>query len=55
MFFFENVYRLDLRNIHLYQYLWAVECTDCTSAEGEDPPSNECPDMTLSILMVRFQ
>ena len=30
------------------QLAGAVEYTDCTSAEGEDPPHpNECPDMTL--------
>ena len=30
-----------------------VKYTDCTSAEGLDP-SNECPDMTLNNLIVRF-
>ena len=25
----------------------AVEYTECTSAEGQDPPPIECPDMTL--------
>ena len=31
-----------------------IEYTDCFSAKEERPP-NECPDMTLSKLMVRFQ
>ena len=31
-----------------------VEYTDCTSAEGYDPP-NECPVMTLNDLMVKLQ
>ena len=32
-----------------------VEYTDCTSAEGVPLSLNECPDMTLNYLMVRFQ
>ena len=38
------------------QLAGAVEYTDCTSAEGVKPLlPNECPDMTLNNLMVRFQ
>ena len=37
------------------QSAMAVEYTDCTSAEGLDPTFNECPDMTLNNLMVRFE
>ena len=31
-----------------------VRYTDCTSAKGKKHP-NECPDMTLNNLMMRFQ
>ncbi len=33
----------------------AVEYTDCTFAEGYDPPPMSVLDMTLNSLMVRFQ
>ena len=36
------------------QSAWAVKYADCISAEGYDL-SDECPDMTLNYLMVRFQ
>ena len=30
-------------NLSLAQSAWAVEYTDCISAQGQDPPPNECP------------
>ena len=35
-----TVWHLTLR---IAQSAGAVEYTDCTSAEGQDPPHNECP------------
>ena len=39
----------------LSQSAWAVEYTDCTSAEGVCPPPTSVLYMTLNNLMVRFQ
>ena len=40
---------------HIAQLAGAVEYTDCTSAEGQDPPPMSVLDMTLNSLMVRSQ
>ena len=32
------------------QLAGAVEYANCFSAEGQDPTSNECPDMTLNCI-----
>ena len=40
--------------ILLAQSAGAIEYTDCTSVEGQDPPTI-VQDMTLNNVMVRFQ
>ena len=35
--------KMYLEIIYIAQSAGAVEYTDCFSAEGEDPPPNECP------------
>ena len=42
-------------NVHIVQSAGAVEYTDYTSVEAYPPKKDECPDMTLNNLMLKFQ
>ena len=53
-FYIHSWMNLFVKDMNLAQSAGAVECTDCTSAEGKDPPSTSVLDMTLNNLMVRF-